>query len=480
MFIQSQRKVQLQLWMIYISVQILAIVWVADGLPPQLQQQQQLEVEEAPNTSGTNVRNSDYEYQYVQDWPKLDRKLGSVSAVAFDAQGNVVVFHRGPVVWNITSFDQLNRYAYIKTGPIVESTLLTFDNDSGDLLNEFGANFFYMPHGLTIDKNNHYWVTDVAMHQVFKFDRTISSTEPVLTLGQRFQPGTGPASFCKPTSVAVLENGDFFVADGYCNGRIMKFSPDGQLILSWGKNSFVLTRTFTLPPGPVPENFLAIPHALTYAADKDLICVADREQGRIQCFQAQSGAFHSMYSNSQIGSRLFSVKYLPINGGLFYMINGPQFTTQQPINGLIMSMNGSEIVGRFYPDVPQHAFSNPHELAISEDGSQIYVAELLPTKVHKFKRKGAAPIQATKVPKSTDYQKMPPSPVADSLYASSLTMVSIVASLIGTSCLILCLSRTLCFKPSGGSGAGRQRFSTASENIALHRMDRDGGDEGDA
>lgn len=80
------------------------------------------------------------EYQYVQDWPKLDRKLGSVSAVAFDAQGNVVVFHRGPVIWNITSFDQLNRYAYIKTGPIVESTLLTFDNGSGDLLNEFGAN----------------------------------------------------------------------------------------------------------------------------------------------------------------------------------------------------------------------------------------------------------------------------------------------------------------------------------------------------
>lgn len=477
MFTERQRNSKQHLLVIYILVQILAIVWVANGLP-QLQQQQ-VAADEARNTSGTNVRNSNYEYQYVQNWPKLDRRLGSVSAVAFDAEGNVVVFHRGPTVWNISSFDQKNRYTFINAGPIVESTLLRFSSESGDLLNEYGANFFYMPHGLTIDKNNHYWVTDVAMHQVFKFDLTVSSSKPVLTLGHRFEPGTGPTSFCKPTSVAVLENGDFFVADGYCNGRIMKFSPDGQLILSWGKNSFVLTRTFNLPPGPVPANFLAIPHALTYAADKDLICVADREQGRIQCFQAQNGTFHSMYSNDLIGSRLFSVKYLPLNGGLFYIINGPQFTSSQPINGLIMSMNNSEIVGRFYPDTPQHAFSNPHELVISDDGSEIYVAELLPTKVHKFKRKGT-PVQAAKVTKSIEYHRMPPTPAADSLYASGLTMVSIVASLIGTSCLVLCVSRTLCFKASSGGGGRRQRFSTASENIALHRMDRDRGDEGDA
>lgn len=38
-------------------------------------------------------------------------------------------------------------------------------------------------------------------------------------------------TFCKPTSVVQLENGDFFVADGYCNARIIKFNFKGEKIL---------------------------------------------------------------------------------------------------------------------------------------------------------------------------------------------------------------------------------------------------------
>lgn len=30
-------------------------------------------------------------------------------------------------------------------------------------------NRFYMPHGITTDKDNNYWVTDVALHQVRVF-----------------------------------------------------------------------------------------------------------------------------------------------------------------------------------------------------------------------------------------------------------------------------------------------------------------------
>lgn len=473
MFTQWQGKQCLRQKMIYILVHLLTTVWAVTSHP----QQQQI-LYDVLNGSGTNLQNGKYEYQYVQDWPKLNRQLGSVSAVALDSRGNVVVFHRGTHVWNASSFDKQDRYTYAGAGPIDESTLLSFDSAGGDLLNEWGANFFYMPHGLTIDKSDNYWLTDVALHQVFKFDLSVSSSQPVLTLGQRFQPGTGPSSFCKPTSVAVLDNGDFFVADGYCNGRIMKFSSTGELILTWGKNSFFLTRTFTLPPGPVPENFLAIPHALSYSEDRGLICVADREQGRIQCFHAQNGTFHSMYSNTQIGSRLFSMKYLPLDGGLFFMVNGPQFTTSEPVNGLIMSMNNSAIVGRFYPDTsPQHTFSNPHELAVSADGDTIYVAELLPAKVHKFKRKGH---HISKVTQSLElYRNQPTSPMmTDALYAGSLTTVSIVASLIGVSCLILCISRTMCFEQGGRAGR-RSRFSSASENIALNRMDRTDAERGE-
>lgn len=61
---------------------------------------------------------------------------------------------------------------------------------------------FYLPHGMTIDHHGNTWVTDVAMHQVFKFRP--NSLYPSITLGQRFQPGVLPGYLCKPTSVAGM------------------------------------------------------------------------------------------------------------------------------------------------------------------------------------------------------------------------------------------------------------------------------------
>uniref|UniRef100_A0A182S8I3 peptidylamidoglycolate lyase n=1 Tax=Anopheles maculatus TaxID=74869 RepID=A0A182S8I3_9DIPT len=160
------------------------------------------------------------EYAYVSSWPILDRKLGSVSAVAIDGAGNVVIFHRGSHVWKFESFDAKDVYQEAADGPIPQHTVLKFTPDTGSLLQEWGSNLFYMPHGLTIDHEQNYWLTDVALHQVFKFDLNHSTTEPVLTLGTRFEPGNDMYHYCKPTAVAVLKSGEFFVADGYCNGRI--------------------------------------------------------------------------------------------------------------------------------------------------------------------------------------------------------------------------------------------------------------------
>lgn len=40
----------------------------------------------------------------------------------------------------------------------------------------------------------------------------------------KFIPGQDDEHFCKPTSVAVSSDGRyFFVADGYCNSRIIKY-----------------------------------------------------------------------------------------------------------------------------------------------------------------------------------------------------------------------------------------------------------------
>ena len=52
-----------------------------------------------------------------------------------------------------------------KNVPIPQDTVLTV-NSTGHIINQWGNNFFFLPHMITIDKQNNVWVTDVAMHQV--------------------------------------------------------------------------------------------------------------------------------------------------------------------------------------------------------------------------------------------------------------------------------------------------------------------------
>ena len=94
-----------------------------------------------------------------------------------------------------------------------------------------------MPHGLSFDHEDNVWLTDVALHQAFKFSPG-GGAEPLLTLGTELQPGTGTDHFCKPTDVAVdPETGNIYVADGYCNSRIVMFSASGGYMKEWGKAS---------------------------------------------------------------------------------------------------------------------------------------------------------------------------------------------------------------------------------------------------
>lgn len=98
---------------------------------------------------------------------------------------------------------------------------------------------FYLPHGVTIDKEENIWLTDVALHQVFKFPPVAKNERtPLLALGKAFVPGNSAVRFCKPTSVAVTSWGDFFVADGYCNSRLIKFNKAGVKIMEIGHATF--------------------------------------------------------------------------------------------------------------------------------------------------------------------------------------------------------------------------------------------------
>ena len=58
------------------------------------------------------------------------------------------------------------------------------------------------------------------------------------------QPGSDQNHFCQPTDVAVDPgSGTVYVSDGYCNSRLVQFSPSGRFITQWGEG----TRLDSLP-----------------------------------------------------------------------------------------------------------------------------------------------------------------------------------------------------------------------------------------
>lgn len=104
------------------------------------------------------------------------------------------------------TFNETNHYQFAHIGPIDVDTILKLDANNGKVLNSWGASLFYFPHGMTIDHHGNIWVTDVALHQVFKFKP--KSRYPSITIGRRFQPGSIPSQLCQPTAVAVASTGE--------------------------------------------------------------------------------------------------------------------------------------------------------------------------------------------------------------------------------------------------------------------------------
>lgn len=311
-------------------------------------------------------------FSVVDSWPDATKKLGQLAAVTFDVDGNIVVFHRGDRVWDGNTFLTNDVYNQRALGPISQPTVVVFSASSGLVLDEWGRSMFYLPHGLTVDINNNVWVTDVALHQIFKFPQ--GGGKALLTLGVSFVPGNDDNHFCKPTAVATMSDGDFFVSDGYCNSRIIKFDKNGNFLMQWGRNAYEGVKS--------PVYGFNVPHALALAEDKEMLCVADRENGRILCFNCHNGSFIVQFASFEMGSRIFSVAYSPAQGGLLFVVNGPEFIGGGLVSGFVISLVSKQLIEAFSPN--GQGFSSPHDVAVNTDGNQVYVVELGSSKVWKF------------------------------------------------------------------------------------------------
>ncbi|KAK7115903.1 peptidyl-glycine alpha-amidating monooxygenase B-like isoform X2 [Littorina saxatilis] len=321
-------------------------------------------------------------------WPSNEIRIGQVGGVATDKEGNVYIFHRGERIWDASSFDFDNNFQ-LTNNPIMNDTVIIFSRD-GKFIRQFGSGKYFMPHGIEVDDNGNIWLTDVALHQVFRIPR--DGTEPDLTLGERFVHKEDAAHFCKPTDVAVLKSGEFYVSDGYCHSRILKFSKEGNLLKQWGRGN-----PYARPTGMEPSpGVFAIPHSVTVAEDLNLVCVADRENGRIQCFDLD-GNFQYVIKYAEFGPRLFALEFCPRHGGLLFAVNGPSYDAMKTatVQGFTISLGTRTPQLLEIWNVPHQGLQNPHDVAVDVAGHSVYVGELSPTAVWKFQREGGSPAITT-------------------------------------------------------------------------------------
>ena len=75
--------------------------------------------------------------------------------------------------------------------------------------------------------------------------------------------------------------------------------------------NFILSGALSPPP-----NRFDIPHSVTVSEDDNLVCVADRENGRISCFDFE-GNFKILIKKKEFGPRLYAVEYCPMHGKIF-------------------------------------------------------------------------------------------------------------------------------------------------------------------
>ncbi|XP_054612622.1 peptidyl-glycine alpha-amidating monooxygenase B isoform X1 [Dunckerocampus dactyliophorus] len=307
-------------------------------------------------------------------WPQNSLQLGQVSGLAIDSDSNLVIFHRGDHHWGPHSFDSQAVYQQRFSGPIQQSTILVVNADNGNILKASGRNMFYLPHGITTDRDNNYWVTDVALHQVLKVSSD-GNDRTLLSLGEPFAAGSDHNHFCQPTDVAVdYQTGNIFVSDGYCNARILKFSADGKYLSEWGAGSS--DRRKRIP--------FRIPHSLAFLPERNELCVADRENGRIQCFTAQTGEFVKEIKKEEFGGSVYAIAFLPVGGedGLIFAVNGQSlYGHPPPPSGFAINYSTKDIVDTFIPK--KREFQMPHDIAVSKNGS-IFVGDAGSNTVFKF------------------------------------------------------------------------------------------------
>lgn len=176
-----------------------------------------------------------------------------------------------------------------------------------------------------------------------------------------------------PTDVAVRDDGDFYVSDGYANTRVARFGPDGVFRSQWGVKGAAAAQ-FDLPHGIALD-----------AAGR--VYVADRSNARVQGFDGE-GRFVSEWKSAELG-RPYAIAISPSGHAL--VIDGgdqpPAMPDRSRATRLTLDGTIESSFGRFGPYDGE--FILGHDIAVGSDDA-VYVVDAWGMRVQTFVRSGGA------------------------------------------------------------------------------------------
>ena len=277
-----------------------------------------------------------HQYTVEENWWTLPEgwEFGWIPAVAVDSQDRVYVYSRS------------------------EHPMVVFDRE-GNFIDSWGDDILKDAHGIFLDADDNIYCTERETHVIRKFT---TDGELLMTLGTPDVPGAEGEPFNLPTDFALGPDGEMYISDGYGNARVHKYSPDGELIKSWGQ------------PGTGPSEF-DLPHCVR-VDPRNRLMVADRENNRIQFFTLDGEYIEEW------GDLLQPDTIYIDDDDLVYIAELGQRISIMTLDGEVVSQWGSEPGST----VPGEFFAGPHGIWLDSHGD-IYVGEVqADARLQKFVR----------------------------------------------------------------------------------------------
>jgi len=218
------------------------------------------------------------------------------------------------------------------------------------------------------DPEKHVWIIDDQLHVIYKFTY---DGKLVMTLGTKGKRGRDAGKlFDRPTDIAWLPDGTFFISDGYGGTRVAKFDKDGKFLMDWGGPP-------KDPKNPGPNEFNTV-HSIQISNDRRLF-VVDRGHRRIQVFD-ENGKFLDMWNT---GVRSSPYAHLLTTDQFLWISDGGT-------NRIVKyDLSGHYLYGWGGPGGFPGQFNGPHSITVDQEGN-LYLAEVFNGRVQKFRPKPGA------------------------------------------------------------------------------------------